>query len=60
MQKQFRTQNNIGRAKYTISFNDGIKTYSDGSTFFGIIIFSNKVKFNTKVKQLLKEGYVEI
>jgi hypothetical protein len=60
MQKQFKTQNNIGRAKYTISDNDGVKTHLDGSPFFGIMIFSNKIKFNTKVKQLLKEGYVEI
>ena len=60
MQKQFRTRNNIGRANYTISDNDGIKTHLDGSPFFGIEIFSNKLKFKAKVKQLLKDGYVEI
>lgn len=59
MKKQFYTQNNIGKAKYTISYYDGEATHNDGSPFFGIIIFSNKVKFNSAIKELKSEGYTQ-
>jgi hypothetical protein len=60
MTKQFRTQLNIGRVKYTISDHDGISTHKDGSPFFGIYCFSNKKKFQAKIKKLLSENYQEI
>jgi hypothetical protein len=59
MKKLFYTQMNIGKAKYTISSHDGIQTHKDGSPFYGIAIFSNKVKFNKYVGELLKQGYTE-
>jgi len=58
--KEFRTQNNIGRAKYTISTHNGIDTHKDGSKFFGIEIFSNKKKFEARQKELLAERYTQI
>ena len=57
MKKQFYTQNNIGTAKYTISYHDGESTYKDGSPFFGILLFSSKKKFESKIKELKNQGY---
>lgn len=57
--KTFYRQNNIGQAKYTISFHDGVQTYRDGSPFFAIAIFHNRVKLQRFVKKLLSEGYSE-
>lgn len=57
--KTFYRQDNIGKAKYTISFHDGIQTHKDGSPFFGIATFHNKVKLQRFVKRLLSEGYSE-
>jgi len=59
MTKQFRTQHNIGRAKYTISYQDGVSTHKDSSPYWGICIFSNKRKFEAKQKELIKDGYTE-
>ena len=56
--KLLYTQNNIGKAKYTISFHDGENFHKDGSQFFGIKIFSNKVKFEKELKQMIKAGYI--
>ena len=43
MEKTFYRRDNIGKAKYTISFHDGVQTHKDGSRFFGIAIFKNKI-----------------
>lgn len=51
------TQTTIGKAKYTISYHDGETFHQDGSPFFGLKIFSNKVKFEEKLKQMVKDGY---
>jgi len=59
MNKQFHTQLNIGKAKYTISYHNGIDKHKDGSPFFGIYCFSNKIKFNARIKSLLDEGYIQ-
>jgi hypothetical protein len=56
--KSFYQQNNIGKAKYTISYHDGMQTHTDGSPFFGIRIFSNKKKLKAYTNNLLKEGYI--
>ena len=57
MEKQFYTQNNIGSVKYTISYHDGKSTHTDGSLFFGILLFNNKKKFEDKIKELKNKGY---
>jgi hypothetical protein len=57
--KTFYTQNNIGKAKYTISYHDGISKHNDGSNFFGIAIFSNKKKFEERKNQMLNDGYTQ-
>ena len=57
--KTFRTQTNIGKVKYSISFHDGKKTHSDGSPFDDIMIFKNKVKFKKAIKDLENKGYKE-
>lgn len=59
MTKQFYTQNNIGKAKYTVSMHDGIGTHKDGSPFFGIAIFKNKKKLKGYINKLLAEGYIQ-
>jgi len=55
--KTFYIQNNIGKAKYVVSYHDGIKTHSDGSEFFDVAIFKNKKKMETFVNGLRKIGY---
>jgi hypothetical protein len=57
--KTFYRLDNIGKAKYTINFNDEIKTHKDGSPFFGMAIFKNKKKMNEFIKELIQEGYRE-
>ena len=57
--KTFYRMDNIGKAKYTINFNDGVNSYKDGSLFFDIRIFSNKKKMNDFIKELEIKGYVE-
>lgn len=57
LNKQFYQQNNIGKAKYVVKFHNGLKTYSDGSLFWDINIFSNKLKLNAFIKELVKDGY---
>ena len=59
MPKTFYQQNNIGKAKYTISYHNGTDAHADGSPFFGIAIFSNKNKLKDFRKQLLQNGYSE-
>ncbi len=56
--KTYYQQNNIGKAKYVVSYHNGINTHNDGSPFFDIEIFSNKVKLNVFIKTLLSKGYV--
>ena len=57
--KLFRTGNNIGKAKYTVSDHDGVQTHKDGSPFFGISIFKSKKKRQEFIDKLVKEGYKE-
>lgn len=57
--KVFYRMDNIGKAKYTINFHDGVQMHKDGSPFFGIAIFHNKVKMEKFIKKLIKEGYTE-
>lgn len=57
--KTFYTQNNIGKAKYCINFNDGIKKHKDGSYFFDILTFSNKKVFKNNIEILINNGYIQ-
>lgn len=57
--KQFNLQTNIGKAKYVVNHSDGIKTHKDGSTFFDISIFKNKVKMQRFINNLCNNGYQE-
>ena len=57
--KTFNTQINIGKAKYIINHNDGIKKHKDGSDFFDIATFSNKKVFENITKILIKDGYIQ-
>jgi hypothetical protein len=50
---------NVGRAKYVINFHDGISTHKDGSAFYGIYIFRNKRKFNAKILEMRRDGFIE-
>lgn len=55
----FYQQDNIGRAKYTISYHDGIQTHNDGSPFYSIRLFSNKKELAKFRSQLINQGYTE-
>ena len=55
--KEFYTRDNIGKAKYAISYHDGESLNKDGSKFWGIRIFKNKRKYNATIKEMIKEGY---
>lgn len=57
--KTFSTQTNIGKAKYVISFNDGVKKHKDGSVFYDAVILSNKKVFEDLQKTLQKDGYTQ-
>jgi hypothetical protein len=57
--KSFYTIYNIGKSKYVINSNDGIKTHKDNSPFYDIEIFKNKKIFNNKIKELLSKGYIK-
>jgi hypothetical protein len=55
--KVFNEQSNIGKAKYIVNFHDGAAQHKDGSPFFDMRIFTNKVKKNTFITSLKKQGY---
>ena len=58
MNKKYKTMQNVGKVKYLVSFHDGEKTHKDGSEFFDIRTFTNKISFNKFVKELQTNGYV--
>lgn len=58
--KQFYTTHNVGKAKYVVGFHDGTKKHSDGSDFFDIKIFTNKISFRAFLNSLINSGYAEI
>lgn len=59
MEKQFIINPQIGRAKYSISYNNGIKKHNDGSDFWDIEIFKNKVDFNKAIKKYTNESITQ-
>ena len=40
--KTYNVRYNIGKSKYVVMFNDGIKTHKDGSKFYDINIFKKR------------------
>ena len=58
--KRFNIRYNVGEAKYVVNFHDGEKKHKDGSAFFDIKTFSNRMKLKEFVQELLLNGYVEI
>jgi hypothetical protein len=56
-EKNYYIQNNVGKAKYTISYFDGKTLNNDGSPFYGIKIFKNKVAFMRGIRDLEEQGY---
>jgi len=58
--KQYRLNYTIGKAKYVISYHDGVKTHNDGSPFFDIEICGNIKKFTMFERKLLADGYTQI
>jgi hypothetical protein len=57
--KKYKEMNNIGKAKYTVSHHDGEQKHKDGSPFYGIKTFKNKVEKNKFTKDLHSKGYVK-
>jgi hypothetical protein len=58
-QKKFYVQYNVGTVKYLVSFYDGKSTHKDGSNFYNIKSFKNKVLLKKFTDSLLKDGYIE-
>ena len=48
---KYKINPQIGRAKYSISSHDGIKTHKDGSEFWDIEIFKTKTAFEKAIKK---------
>ena len=57
--KCYYIQNNIGKAKYTVNFHDGIKQHKDKSPFFDVKIFKNKEILDNFIAILKEQGYKE-
>jgi hypothetical protein len=53
----YNIQNNIGRAKYVVNYHNGTDTHADGSPFYHIATFKNKVALNTFEQKLIEQGY---
>ena len=56
MPKTFNIQHNIGKCKYVLNTHNGIDTHKDGSPFFGVEIFKNKIKLKEKIDRLKAAG----
>ena len=57
--KTFRSQSNIGQSKYVVNFHDGKKKHNDGSDFFDMKIFNNKIDRDKFIQSLKQQGYIE-
>ena len=57
--KVFRVNPGIGKAKYSISSHDGVKKHKDGSDFFDIEIFKNKVDLEKGIKKYTSNGFLK-
>ena len=57
--KAFKVNPGIGKAKYSISSHDGHKKHNDGSDFWDIQIYKNKVDLEKGIKDYKSKGFVE-
>jgi prolyl-tRNA synthetase len=57
--KKYKEQDNIGGAKYTVSYHDGKNKHDDGSDFYDIRIFHNKKERDDFISDLKNQGYKE-
>jgi hypothetical protein len=57
--KVFKINPGIGKAKYSISSHDGKKKHKDGSDFYDIEIFNNKVDLEKGIKNYKSKGFIE-
>jgi hypothetical protein len=57
--KAFKINPGIGKAKYSISSHDGVKKHKDGSDFWDIEIFKNKVDLEKAIKNYSSKGFIE-
>jgi hypothetical protein len=57
--KAFKVNPGIGKAKYSISSHDGVKKHKDGSDFWDIEIFKNKVDLEKGIKNYSSKGFVK-
>lgn len=49
---EYNIMYNVGKAKYVVSYHDGVKKHKDGSKFFDIAIFKNKKKMKEFINKL--------
>lgn len=57
--KRYNIMYNVGKAKYVVNYHNGVSKHNDGSDFFDIATFTNKIKLNTFVTSLECKGYRE-
>jgi hypothetical protein len=57
--KAFKVNPGIGSSKYSISSHDGVKKHKDGSDFYDIQIFKNKVDLEKGIKDYKSKGFIE-
>ena len=57
--KAFKVNPPIGSSKYSISSHNGSSTHNDGSDFWDIKIFKNKVDLEKGIKDYKSKGFVE-
>lgn len=58
--KKYSIKYNVGKVKYLVSYHDGVKKHKDGSDFYDIKCFKNKIKLNKFVKELQSQNYREL
>ncbi len=59
MGKKYNVQYGVGKSKYVVNFQEGVKKHKDGSNFYDIQTFRNKKKMELFTKKLSKEGYTK-
>ena len=60
LNKVFNTTDNVGNARYVVNFHNGVKKHTDGSDFYDLRIFRNKLKRDEFINALIVDGYKEV
>lgn len=55
--KLYYEQQNVGKSKYVVNYHSVVTKHADGSPFFAIQIFKNKIKKNEFIRHLISLGY---